>query len=184
MRIFLFFFLNLIFLTFILPSRVGCEIKPYNSWLNAPASAIILGLKELPTSLDLIHPHLYLAHCYKDQAGWKDTLSQFSRGGGTLYDLEYLKGDNGGSAATFGYHAGFVGAAIGLLALAARKAGEEGKLGALDIYNLEEELVRDVKNKLLESGKKLDDLKVLILGALGKCGGGALDLLLKVGLTE
>ncbi len=86
--------------------------------------------------------------------------------------------------ATFGFHAGLVGAAIGLLALAARKEGEEGKLGGLDMYKLEEELVKDVKGKLLESGKKLEDLKVLILGALGKCGSGALELLLKVGLAE
>ena len=166
------------------PSRVGCEIKTYNSWPNAPLSAIILGLKELPASLDLIHTHLYTAHCYKGQAGWKDKLSRFSLGGGTLYDLEYLKGEDGQSVATSGFHAGFVGAAIGLLALAARKEGEAGKLGGLDMYNLEKELVKDVENKLLESGKKLEDLKVLILGALGKCGSGALELLLNVGLAE
>jgi len=77
-----------------------------------------------------------------------------------------------------------VGAALGLLALAARKEGKEGKLGGLGTYNLEEELVRDVKDKLLSSGKKLEDLKVLVLGALGNCGGGALELLLKIGLAE
>ena len=131
-----------------------------------------------------MHTHLYMAHCYKDQDGWEATLSRFSRGGGTLYDLEYLKGEDGRGVATFGHLAGFVGAAIGLLAFAARKDGGEGTLSALGTYDLEEELVGDVKNKLVVGGKKLEDLKVLILGALGRCGSGALELLLKVGLTE
>jgi len=92
--------------------------------------------------------------------------------------------------ASFGFHAGFVGAAIGLLAFAARKegegegSGEGGKLGGLNVYNLDEELVTDVRHKLLESGKKLEDLKLLVLGALGGCGSGALELLLKIGLAE
>lgn len=172
-------------ITTLISARVGCEVKPYNSWPNAPPSAIIIGLKELPPFPDLLkHTHLFIAHCYKNQAGWKDTLSRFSRGGGTLYDLEYLKEENGRNVATFGFHAGFVGAAIGLLAFAARKDDGEGKLGRLDMYNLEEELVEDVKQKLLEGGKKLEDLNVLVLGALGGCGSGALELLLKVGLAE
>lgn len=146
---------------------------------------MILGLKELPPSPELLmHTHIYMAHCYKDQAGWEDTLSRFSHGKGTLYDLEYLKGKDGRGVATFGHHAGFAGAAIGLLALAARKEGGDGTLGALGTYNLEEDLVKDVKNKLLVGGKKLEDLKVLIIGALGRCGSGALELLLKVGLSE
>ena len=134
--------------------------------------------------MNLLPTYHDLTHRYKDQAGWKDKLSQHPLGGGTLYDLEYLKGEDGRSVAKFGFHTGFVGAAIGLLALAARKEGEKGKLGGLDMYNLEEELVRDVKGKLLESGKRLEDLKVPILGALGRCGSGALELLLKVGLAE
>jgi saccharopine dehydrogenase (NAD+, L-lysine-forming) len=60
----------------------------------------------------------------------------------------------------------------------------KGSSEALDMYNLEEELVEDVKHKLLEGGKRLEDLKVLVLGALGGCGSGALELLLKVGLAE
>jgi len=42
------------------------------------------------------------------------TLRSFSRGGGTLLDLEFLQDDNGRRVAAFGYHAGFAGAALAL----------------------------------------------------------------------
>ncbi len=66
------------------------------SWRTlAPASAIILGLKELDTedviaNYPLHHRHLYFGHCYKNQSGWKELLQRFVRGNGSLLDLEFL----------------------------------------------------------------------------------------------
>ena len=72
-------------------TRVGCKLVPHASWPTAPADAPILGLKELPESSDpLPHTHIQFAHCYKQQAGWSGVLARFARGGGTLYDLEFL----------------------------------------------------------------------------------------------
>ncbi|KAJ3762163.1 saccharopine dehydrogenase [Lentinula raphanica] len=159
---------------------VGCKLVENNSWPHAPIDVPILGLKELPVSTDpLPHTHIQFAHCYKNQAGWADILSRFDRGKGTLYDLEFLEDANGRRVAAFGFHAGFAGAAAGALALAAERRGE--KLGQLNPYENEAAMIDDVKKSLGGSGK---GVKALVIGALGRCGRGAVDLFRKIGLEE
>jgi len=111
-------------------------------------------------------------------------LSRFARGGGTLYDLEFLADDHGRRVAAFGFHAGFAGAAAGLLAFAARKEGSNETVGPLEPYPNEAGMVKDVKDKVSASGKNIGEVKALVMGALGRCGRGAVDLFRKVGLTE
>lgn len=159
---------------------VGCTIAPYNSWPTAPKTTTIIGLKELPVEdTALVHSHIQFAHCYKNQAGWESILDRFGRGGGKLYDLEFLQDDKGRRVAAFGFHAGFAGAAAGALAVAAEKSG--GKLAKLDPYPNETLMVNDVKEKL---GGNVKDLRALVIGALGRCGRGAVDLFRKIGLQE
>lgn len=81
--------------------------------------------------------------------------------------------------AAFGFHAGFAGAAAGALALASTQAGET--LGHLHPYADETDMVNAVKEKLGGSVKKT---KALVIGALGRCGRGAVDLFRKAGLEE
>jgi len=151
-----------------------------NSWPSAPTNIPIIGLKELQESTDpLPHTHIQFAHCFKRQAGWTSVLSRFHRGGGALYDLEFLTDANGRRVAAFGFHAGFAGAAAGALALAADKKGE--KLGPLEPFKNEEHMVTTVKGLLGGSGKSV---KALVIGALGRCGRGAVDLFRKIGLDE
>ncbi|KZT21659.1 saccharopine dehydrogenase [Neolentinus lepideus HHB14362 ss-1] len=159
---------------------VGCKLVENNSWPRAPASVPIIGLKELPVSTDpLPHTHIQFAHCYKNQAGWSKVLSRFHAGGGTLYDLEFLQDDKGRRVAAFGFHAGFAGAAAGALVCAAQRQGKS--VGKLEPYANEKEMVKDVKEKLGGSGK---GVKALVIGALGRCGRGAVDLFRKIGLEE
>ena len=151
-----------------------------NSWPDAPKDIPIIGLKELPLSDDpLSHTHIQFAHCYKNQAGWSAVLARFYVGGGKLYDIEFLTDNNGRRVAAFGFHAGFAGAAAGALALASARAGET--LGRLDPYANETEMVNAVKLKLGDSAKKA---RALVIGALGRCGRGAVDLFRKIGLEE
>ena len=160
--------------------RVGCKLVENNSWPNAPKDIPIIGLKELPESDEpLPHTHIQFAHCYKQQGGWSKVLARFHKGKGTLYDLEFLTDDQGRRVAAFGYHAGFAGAAAGALAFAAEKAGHP--LGQLEPYENEEAMVDDVKKVLGGSGK---GLKAIVIGALGRCGRGAVDLFRKIGLEE
>lgn len=122
---------------------------------------------------------MQFAHCFKQQAGWSSVLARFYRGGGTLYDLEFLNDTNGRRVAAFGFHAGFAGAAAGALAYAAQKNAE--KLGRLEPYSNEEAMVADVKANL---GGREKNMKALVIGALGRCGRGAVDLFRKIGLAE
>ena len=140
----------------------------------------ILGLKELPESdTPLQHTHIQFAHCFKRQGGWSKVLSRFARGEGTLYDLEFLTDASGRRVAAFGFHAGFAGAAAGVLALAAQRAGPEKRLGALEPYENEGKMI-----EALQGAVKGTRVRALVIGALGRCGRGAVDLLRKVGLAE
>ena len=153
---------------------------PTNSWPSAPTEVPIIGLKELPISDDpLPHTRIQFAHCYKNQVGWVSVLDCFRRGGGIFYDIEFLTDDTGHRVVAFGFHAGFVGAAAGALALAAHKKSE--KLGPLEPYENEAAMVSHIKEVLHGNGK---GIKALVIGALGRCGRGAIDLLYKIGLEE
>ncbi|KAL5533678.1 LYS5 [Sanghuangporus baumii] len=161
--------------------KVGCKLVPNWSWESAPTDIPVIGLKELPESTSPIaHTHIQFAHCYKRQAGWSKVLSRFARGGGKLYDLEFLTDERGRRVAAFGFYAGFTGAAAGVLAYIAQKRNGE-RLGPLEPYPNEDALISSLKEKLGGSGK---GLRALVIGALGRCGSGAVDLLRKIGLDE
>ncbi|OWB57956.1 hypothetical protein B5S28_g3940 [[Candida] boidinii] len=168
-------------------AAVGCKIVPEGSWVKAPKNRIILGLKELPEEkFPLIHEHIQFAHCYKNQAGWQDVLSRFPKGQGTLYDLEFLENDQGRRVAAFGFYAGFAGAALGVEDWAFKQShSDDEELPGVTPYPSEAALVKDVKKSLdsaIAKGAKLPT--VLVIGALGRCGSGAIDLLQKIGIPD
>jgi saccharopine dehydrogenase (NAD+, L-lysine-forming) len=163
-------------------ARVGCKIVPTNSWIkDAPTGAIILGLKELEDKdFPLTHRHIHFAHVYKGQDGAEKTLSRFIQGDGKLYDLEYLTNENGRRVAAFGVWAGFVGAGLGVRLWANQQLG----------INLNEKApLSSAKNKedfIMRVLKELDKVekkpRVLVIGASGRCGKGAVKLLREVGI--
>lgn len=97
-------------------------------------------------------------------------MQRFTEGGGTLYDLEHLVDETGHRVAAFSYWAGYVGAALAILAF-------------------RQELPRSLTPM---SKAELDDLisprgewyrpNALVLGALGNSGSGALDALRVAGI--
>jgi saccharopine dehydrogenase (NAD+, L-lysine-forming) len=96
----------------------GADTADADSWVEAPADAFVVGIKELPDEPGALrHRHVYFAHAFKQQSDAEETLARFRRGGGTLYDVEYLVDDNGRRVVAFGYWAGYVGAALGVLHL-------------------------------------------------------------------
>ena len=168
-------------------AKVGAKIVPFESWKTAPKNRIIYGLKELPEeTFPLIHDHIQFAHCYKNQAGWEDVLSRFPYGGGTLYDLEFLENDQGRRVAAFGYYAGFAGAALGVLDWSFKQLNPDSKnLPGVSPYPNEDLLINHVKIELSKAHKKTGKYPtVLIIGALGRCGSGAIDLCTKVGIPK
>ncbi|KAF2127843.1 Formate/glycerate dehydrogenase catalytic domain-like protein [Dothidotthia symphoricarpi CBS 119687] len=174
--------------------QAGATLVDEGSWKNAPNDRIIIGLKELPEEEHpLEHTFVHFAHCYKQQGGWETVLARFPRGGGVLYDLEFLQDESGRRVAAFGYHAGFVGAALAIKTWAWQLTHPNGEpLPGIETftdgrgyYNNETELLTQLKEDVA-AGEKISGHKPtsLVLGALGRCGSGAVDLLEKIGCPE
>ncbi|MFP4449374.1 MAG: saccharopine dehydrogenase [Rhodosalinus sp.] len=151
--------------------RAGCRIAPRGSWRQAPAEALIFGLKELPEDgTPLAHRHIMFGHAYKGQRAGRRLLARFAAGGGTLYDLEYLLDPKGRRVAAFGYWAGYAGAAVSLLAWAAQARGE--RCPPVDAWP--EKSAMDGAVRAALGG--LDTPSAIVVGALGRVGTGAADL--------
>ncbi|GAB7355584.1 hypothetical protein MBLNU459_g6052t2 [Dothideomycetes sp. NU459] len=167
--------------------KVGATLVPEGSWPDAPAEHIIVGLKELPEdTFPLKHTHVQFAHCYKGQGGWQEVLARFPRGGGTLLDLEFLQDAQGRRVAAFGFHAGFAGAALAVQAWAHQLADPAGApLQGVKPFANEALLVGAVQRDLRAGEAKAGRApKCLVMGALGRCGRGAVDLLQKAGIPD
>ncbi len=165
---------------------VGATLVPESSWPSAPNDHIIIGLKELPEdTFPLKHSHISFAHCYKNQGGWVEVLSRFPRGGGTLLDLEFLQDETGRRVAAFGYHAGFAGAALAVQTWAWQLTHPNASLPAVSSYANEGLLLDDIRSAMKEGQEKAGRLpRVLVIGALGRCGRGAVELCQKAGIPD
>ncbi|MBL4680369.1 MAG: saccharopine dehydrogenase [Pseudomonadales bacterium] len=160
--------------------RLGCAIVAEGTWPDAPADTFILGVKELPKSdSDLIHRHIYFGHVFKDQPGWQHTLARFNSGGGTLYDLECLVDDNNRRVAAFGYWAGFAGAASAVMVWCGQQADCKPPLDKLQSYANVNILLEELAAKLNVYQRKPS---MVVIGALGRSGSGAVDLAEKLSL--
>ncbi|KAI4276336.1 MAG: hypothetical protein LQ337_002552 [Flavoplaca oasis] len=177
------------------PKRIfdDSDYEPYAtlvdefSWPQAPEDHLIIGLKELPEEdFPLKHTHIQFAHCYKGQAGWDQVLGRFAAGGGTLYDMEFLEDKNRRRVAAFGYHAGYAGAALALENWAWQLQHAETPLPGKKPYNTQHDLVHEVKTDVAAGVAKNDGKapQILIIGAVGRCGRGAIDLCLAAGIPE
>jgi saccharopine dehydrogenase (NAD+, L-lysine forming) len=63
--------------------------------------------------------------------------------------------------------------------------GQDEPMPGVKPYENETALIEDVKKAIEEGKAKSNRLpRVLVIGALGRCGKGAVDLCTKVGLTE
>lgn len=160
-------------------ARAGATIAPAGSWPTAPDEAIIFGLKELPDdATPLRHRHVMFGHAYKGQAAGQALLRRFRAGGGRLYDLEYLTDEDGRRLAAFGYWAGYAGAAVTLKAWAAQQRG--GICGPLQAHADRDALLDDLRARLDATGRPRPH--ALVIGARGRVGSGAADLLVTLGV--
>lgn len=156
---------------------VGCEIAPEHSWPDAPRDAIIFGLKELPDDgTPLPHRHIMFGHAFKGQPSGRVLLDRFKAGGGTLYDIEYLTGEDGRRVAAFGYWAGYAGAAVSVLCWIAQQNG--GIAGPVGVYPSSSAMLRDIR-----AGIGTKRPSAIVIGALGRVGSGATDLCEALGMS-
>jgi len=162
----------------------GADIAAENSWPDAPSDAIIFGLKELPDdSTPLPNRHIMFGHAFKGQADGPTLLERFRSAGGALYDLEYLTEETGRRVAAFGYWAGYAGAAVGLKVWAAQQAGELPGPAQVTPYTNKDALLADLATDLAAGlANGADKPNAIIIGAKGRVGTGAGDLLSAMGL--
>jgi saccharopine dehydrogenase (NAD+, L-lysine-forming) len=156
----------------------GARLVPAGSWITAPLQDVILGLKELPfNSSPLPHTHIHFEHCYKQQEGWKERLSRFVEGGGKLYDLEFLTNESGRRVAAFGYWAGYAGAAVALLSWSHQLLNPQAAPVPLPVLDSAVSLISHVREALQAtlSANNGQYPRIIVLGALGRCGKGAAD---------
>ncbi len=155
-------------------AEAGCHLVEAGQWQRAPEHAYILGLKELPELPESISGrHIYFAHAYKQQQGWQSLLSRFRRGDGELLDLEYLVDDADRRLAAFGYWAGYVGAALGVLAWANQQRGVAPALKPLAPWNNRSALLAELRSAIDDPIVKVQSPKLMIIGAGGRVGSGA-----------
>ena len=159
-------------------AAVGCALVEEGSWPTAPSDAFILGLKELPEDgTPLRHRHIYFAHAYKEQAGWRETLARFVAGGGALYDLEFLVDDTGRRVAAFGYWAGFAGAAVAVKAWCGQETGRAQVVAPLTDYANRDVLLAELGDEVAQARAAAGrHPRVIVIGARGRSGSGAVDL--------
>ncbi|KAH8899375.1 Formate/glycerate dehydrogenase catalytic domain-like protein [Thozetella sp. PMI_491] len=167
-------------------AAVGATLVPTGTWRTVPKEHIIVGLKELPEEdFPLVHTHIQFAHCYKQQDGWDKVLARFPRGGGTLLDLEFLVDDTGRRVAAFGYEAGFAGASLALRIWAWQLTSSEPFPAVNDFYPTRDGLVESVRTAVEVGKAKAGRLpRVIVIGALGRCGRGAVDAVIQGGVPE
>jgi saccharopine dehydrogenase (NAD+, L-lysine forming) len=148
-----------------------CTIVDSGSWVQAPDEAFIIGLKELPDQpVSLRHRHIFFGHAYKRQKGAEQLLARFARGGGTLLDLEYLTDAQYRRLTAFGRWAGYAGAALALLHWSGRLVIPLRPTS------------RDALNWVLAAQPMSPSPRVLVIGALGRCGRGACEALAAAGI--
>ncbi|WP_375688227.1 saccharopine dehydrogenase [Pseudooceanicola sp. LIPI14-2-Ac024] len=156
----------------------GAEIATEASWPDAPRDAIVFGLKELPEDgTPLVHRHIMFGHAFKGQPAGQVLLERFRKGGGTLYDLEYLLNEDGRRVAAFGYWAGFAGAAVSLKCWLAQQAGTI--CGPVASYPNKTALLDDLRAGLAGHTPP----SAIVIGALGRVGSGASDLCTEMGMS-
>lgn len=136
------------------------------------------------SSVPLHHAHIQFGHCFKKQANWIQYLSRFAWGGGTLYDIEFLTDLSGKRVAAFGYYAGYAGAAVALLAWSHQVSHPGTALPSISSYSSESALITAVKSTLADAlfHNASQHPRVLIVGALGRCGTGATEFCLAAGV--
>ena len=109
-----------------------------------------------------------------------------------MLDLEFLQLANGWRVAAFGYHAGWVGSALSIKQWrwqldhpGQQLPGVENFTQGRGYYLNEDEMLEQLRTELRHGIEKAGrSPPVLVMGALGRCGKGAVDLFHKAGLDD
>jgi saccharopine dehydrogenase (NAD+, L-lysine-forming) len=139
---------------------------------------LILGLKELDYDNPKLLPycHLYFTHIFKNQLGSEKIIDKLKEAKSIIYDYEYFLNKNQRRVIAFGFWAGFIGTAIGLLQHYYKSINQ-------DILNLTPYPDATILIEELEYFRYFFiKLNIGIIGINGRCGKGARFILERLGL--
>ena len=145
------------------------------------SDSLIIGLKELD-NLNLLnsHTHLYFSHSFLNQTGSTVVLDKFSKSKSILYDLEYFLDSNNKRLVTFGFWAGFVGMALGLMQFYLKSNYQSlEKLEPWVNINQVFSTINSLNqfNKINQNNQIKSNPKIALIGYKGNCGRGVSKLL-------
>lgn len=160
---------------------MGCIIIDDFTELDLPKNTtLIIGLKELDYDNPKLLPwcHLYFTHIFKNQLGSENIIEKLNEANSTIYDYEYFLNRRGERIIAFGFWAGFIGTAIGLLQYYYKSINQ-------DICNLlpypDAGILFDEVDYFRAFFRKLN---IGIIGPNGRCGRGTRFILDRLGVTN
>ena len=159
----------------------GCILIEDFTALGLPkTNTLVIGLKELDYSNPKLLPwcHLYFTHIFKNQVGSEEIIAKLESSGAVVYDYEYFLNRTQKRVIAFGYWAGFIGTALGLLQYYYKSIDKDiGDLKACkDASSLFEE-VEYFKHFYRK-------ISIGIIGVNGRSGNGSRLLLERLGIQN
>ena len=161
--------------------NAGCIIIDDFTKLDLPKNnTLIIGIKELDyENLNLLPwCHLYFTHIFKNQLGSEKIIEKLNEANSTIYDYEYFLNKKGKRIIAFGFWAGFIGTAIGLLQYYYKSINQ-------DICNLlpypDAQILFEEVDYFRVFFRKIN---IGIIGPNGRCGRGTRFILERLGITN
>lgn len=159
----------------------GCILIEDFTELRLPKSTtLVIGIKELDYTNPKLLPwcHLYFTHIFKNQVGSEEIIAKLESSGAIIYDYEYFLNRKQRRVIAFGYWAGFIGTALGLLQYYYKSINQNIK--NLKTYNDASILFEEVEY-FKHFFRKIN---IGIIGINGRSGRGSRFLLERLGISN
>jgi saccharopine dehydrogenase (NAD+, L-lysine-forming) len=159
----------------------GCILIDDFTTIELPKSnTLVIGLKELDYSNPQLLPwcHLYFTHIFKNQVGSKEIIAKLESSGSIIYDYEYFLNKHQKRIIAFGFWAGFIGTALGLLQYYYKSIHKDiGNLKAYEDASILFEEVEYFKHFFRK-------INIGIIGVNGRSGKGSRFILERLGILN
>jgi saccharopine dehydrogenase (NAD+, L-lysine-forming) len=159
----------------------GCIlIDDFTTLKLQKSNTLVIGLKELDYTNPKLLPwcHLYFTHIFKNQVGSEEIIAKLESSDSIIYDYEYFLNKNHKRIIAFGYWAGFIGTALGLLQYYYKSISK-------DISNLKPYEDASILFEEVEYFKHFfRKINIGIIGINGRSGRGSLFLLERLGIQN
>lgn len=159
----------------------GCIlIEDFTELGLSKSSTLVIGIKELDYNNPKLLPwcHLYFTHIFKNQVGSEEIIAKLESSGSIVYDYEYFLNKKQKRIIAFGYWAGFIGTAIGLLQYYYRSINKNVK----NLYPYKDASILFEEVEYFKHFFR--KINIGIIGVNGRSGSGSRFLLERLGISN